>query len=338
MKPHMANQSDATQFGMGHRRRNSTSGNKSMTSSHDHLANGRFHVTRLPNDHLRDVWRSTYLAGQTKKWLMNAITVLVDLVRRGVPAHLIAAYNTLLLVGPPGTGKSSLCRAAPDAWVRSGSKRRALLLEANLHNTPSPEHGVSQRNMQQLFAEIAKTAKSLLPSGSVLFVLLDEVETGAIDRKQISMQTNPVDTLHTTNSLLQGIDGLRETRNVVTLATSNITEKIDQAVRDRFNFQVVVPPPDGRTRQLILEDTLAAIGAPVEILKQGMSKGRIAERLLTRSRSGLEELLFLTEGWSARNVRQLVLYGMILAQGHDLTICHLIDAAKLLNDVHRNHC
>ena len=78
--------------------------------------------------------------------------------------------------------------------------------------------GKTQRAVTDLFAQTIAEAAAAGPT----IVLLDEVETLAVDRSKLSLEANPVDIHRATDAVLVQLDALAdEYPNLLFLATSN---------------------------------------------------------------------------------------------------------------------
>jgi ATP-dependent metalloprotease len=142
----------------------------------------------------------------------------------------------VLLVGPPGNGKTLLAKAvAGEADVpffyASGSSFDELFV------------GVGSMRIRKLFEQ----AKAHAPS----IVFIDELDA-------VGSKRNPRDPQHSRmslNQLLTELDGFAESAGVVVIAATNIPEALDKALLrpGRFDKQVYVAPPDMRGRKMILE-------------------------------------------------------------------------------------
>ena len=129
-------------------------------------------------------------------------------------------------------------------------------LEVNPHTLASSSLGRSQQAVQQLFDNtIAETAIH-----GPLVVLIDEVETIATDRGQLSFDTNPADVHRAVDAALIGLDSIaRNQSDVVFIATSNFPEAIDDALISRADLVVPIGLPDLAARRAILADTITAL-------------------------------------------------------------------------------
>jgi SpoVK/Ycf46/Vps4 family AAA+-type ATPase len=73
-------------------------------------------------------------------------------------------------------------------------------------------------------------------------ITIDEVESIAACRSR-ALSNEPSDSIRVVNALLTQIDLLRNRKNVLILATSNITEAIDLAFLDRADIKQYLGPP-----------------------------------------------------------------------------------------------
>ena len=130
------------------------------------------------------------------------------------------------------------------------------MLEVEPHALTSSAMGKTQKEVSTLFSQTIAEAAAVGPT----IVLLDEVETLAVDRTRLSMDANPIDIHRATDAVLVQLDALAELYpQLLFVATSNFPEALDGAFTSRCDLVVEVPLPDAQACATILDDCLTGL-------------------------------------------------------------------------------
>ncbi|MFI5333462.1 MAG: ATP-binding protein [Candidatus Babeliales bacterium] len=162
-------------------------------------------------------------------------------------AHFIQAGATppkgILLIGAPGTGKTSIARAL-------AAEVDAIFITAAGSEFVEMYVGVGASRIRELFAKARKALKDNKTKHVIIFI--DEID--AIGCRDNSPYHSSEDN-KTIDQLLTEMDGFTKENRITVIAATNRLELVDKALRrpGRFDYIIEIPLPDEKTRREILE-------------------------------------------------------------------------------------
>ena len=177
------------------------------------------------------------------------LTEVVEFLKNPAKFHALGARipHGVLMVGPPGSGKTHLAKAvAGEAKVPFFSISGSDFVEMFV--------GVGAARVRDLF----ETAKKNAPC----IVFIDEID--AVGRRRgMSINGGNDEREQTLNALLVEMDGFETQHDIIIMAATNRPDVLDPALLrpGRFDRQVVVDAPDVRGREAIL--AIHARGKPL---------------------------------------------------------------------------
>src|SRR6266540_2251142 len=147
--------------------------------------------------------------------------------------RMLEEAGSILLFGPPGTGKTYMAKAVAGTIGQRGQETSFLKIES--YEIVSKWLGESAKNVKEVF----KLARESAPT--VLFI--DEAD--AIGRARMEATTDAGrDVQGMLNQILTELgEGSHVNRNVSVIFATNYPSVIDQALLDRIKRIIYVPPP-----------------------------------------------------------------------------------------------
>jgi len=210
----------------------------------------------LPESDFEAAWTSIKLADGVRERLL-AQSLLSLTIREKLPFEAAPMHGLILLMGAPGTGKTTLARGLSNQVAKQLPGTKTTYIEIDPHALTSSALGRSQQAVAKLFEQ---TIPELAMDG-VAIVLLDELETLAVSRHHLSLEANPIDVHRATDAALSGMDRLtRENRNVLLIGTTNFPKALDRAVISRADHIEDIGLPTEAARREIILDTLKEVG------------------------------------------------------------------------------
>lgn len=171
----------------------------------------------------------------------NDLGEVIDFLRTPDKYRAIGAKipKGILLIGPPGTGKTMLAKAtAAEAGVPFFSITGSEFVEMFV--------GVGASRVRDMYAEARKVAPAL--------IFIDEIDSVGRTRSSVSGLGND-EREQTLNQILAEMDGFSADETVVVLAATNRPDVLDSALTrpGRFDRKVVLDLPQRQARTDILK-------------------------------------------------------------------------------------
>ena len=167
----------------------------------------------------------------------SEVREIVDFLRDPKKFHRLGGSlpKGVLLIGPPGTGKTMLAKAI-------ACEGKANFFSAHGSDFTEVFVGVGAKRVRQLFRQASKNKPAI--------IFIAEIDCVGKNRKFDTHGEHQ----QTINALLAAMDGFEGSQGIVVVAATNRPEDLDQALLrpGRFDRKVYVPYPDMKGRRAIL--------------------------------------------------------------------------------------
>lgn len=245
---------------------------QTFTGHHAYLRNQRFHgdgrfLTLESGLRVQDVELPDEIRAVVTRTLLGFTQHLEQLARLKLPRK-----RGVLLAGPPGTGKSMLCRALANE------------IEATFIWLTPRQHDRSAENLADIWA----LARMLQPT----VIVIEDVDFLGEARSTSNRQG-------ILGELLNQMDGAEQNDGILTIATTNYPESLDEALSHRpgrFDKLIKMSLPNEQGRRRILERHMAdwphgeRIALELAKRTEGLTAARLVELLISIIESRCYEL------------------------------------------------
>ncbi|MBP9493383.1 MAG: ATP-dependent metallopeptidase FtsH/Yme1/Tma family protein [Sulfurospirillum sp.] len=228
----------------------------------------------------------------------------------------------VLLVGPPGVGKTMIAKAvAGEASVPFFYQSGATFVQIYV--------GMGAKRVKELFSQAKANAPAI--------IFIDEID--AVGKARGGMRNDERES--TLNQLLTEMDGFEDSTGVIVIAATNKIEVIDEALlrSGRFDRRIFISLPDKNDRQEILKAYLRNKPTDVNVeelatMSVGFSGAALATLVNEAAINALRRNSTLIELSDFMAVRQKVLMGktkVLSFSEEEKKIQALYQAAKALS-------
>ena len=154
----------------------------------------------------------------------------------------LGGRQSILLIGPPGCGKTLMVRAGASAVMReSGTKCKIAIVKPA--EFESPFVGTTQQNIRDFFKSLREAAEE-----GFVVAFFDEVE--AVGRTRGSVVGHHSDKFLA--ALLAELDGFADRKNIAIVAATNRKDLIDGALLERLSdIEISIARPSARGARAI---------------------------------------------------------------------------------------
>ncbi|KAJ7590342.1 hypothetical protein C8J56DRAFT_859765 [Mycena floridula] len=152
------------------------------------------------------------------------------------------AVPGVLLCGPPGTGKTMICRAL----ARECHTQMVVIKPSNVYDC---RVGNSEKKVAAVFSLASRIAPCV--------IFIDEIDGIFSDRKSSSGSPWRTDLLTEFLQTMEGFDSMRTNNGVIVVAATNRPMDLEDAILRRFPYRIMFELPDPTQREKIIKNLLS---------------------------------------------------------------------------------
>lgn len=250
-------------------------GESEVLESHDNeqVAASVHWILPSSSSELHGLWESLVYDDRLKENILDFSKSILLFSNMGVNQNVVSCNRLILLHGPPGSGKTSLAKALAQKLAIQMHDRYQFthLFEINSHSLFSRWFSESGKLVMKMFEQIKEIVEM---KTSLVIVLIDEVESIAFARENISTSAEPSDSVRVVNSFLTQLDKIKKYPNVLIIATSNLTKSIDLAFLDRADVIQYVGQPSVNAIYKIISSAVVELALKGLIKADSLDDGR----------------------------------------------------------------
>ncbi|KAL0216405.1 hypothetical protein P9112_008589 [Eukaryota sp. TZLM1-RC] len=289
----------------------------------------------LPSTHFAGSWEALLYEEDIKSKLLQYTTTALRFSDANVNPNFITWNRVVLLHGPPGSGKTSLCKALAQklSIVLHSRFSTSHLVEINAHSLFSRWFSESGKLVLRMFDTIADL---LTDPNTFITVLIDEVESLSASRKAAMSGSEPSDAIRVVNALLTQIDRVGKLPNVLIMCTTNITAAVDLAFVDRADLKLFLGLPPPRIVYTLFSQSIDSL------MNSGLiKKCKLAswdDRQENEVGKALEDVANVAHGFSGRALRKLPFIAFAFySRTSSMNLLEFLDSLKRAIIIEKNN-